>query len=117
MVDFKVGTPYNFRDHNCWHYVADIRKQVNISTKLFKPTSLKNAFKTITAQMQTLEHGLTLVTAKEDYDIVIVKKGAVYHCGLIFGNDVVHCSRPLGQVVKESFVNFTKPYEGFTLWR
>lgn len=117
MVDFKVGTPYSFRNHNCWHYVADVRKQANIATKLFKTETLKSAFKIITAQMQTLDHGLELVTTKKDYDIVIVKKGSAYHCGLIVGNDVVHCSRPLKQVVKESFVNFIKPYEGFTLWR
>tara|TARA_R110002153_G_scaffold238168_5_gene392478 strand:- start:1692 stop:1964 length:273 start_codon:yes stop_codon:yes gene_type:complete len=90
---------------------------MDIKTKTFKPKNISNAFKLITAQMQKLEHGLTLVDTKENFDIIIVKKGAVYHCGLCFGNDVMHCSRPLKQVVKESFIDFIKPYESFTLWR
>tara|TARA_R110000744_G_scaffold14616_2_gene41430 strand:- start:240 stop:533 length:294 start_codon:yes stop_codon:yes gene_type:complete len=97
--------------------VADIRGRMDIKTKTFKPKNISNAFKLITAQMQKLEHGLTLVDTKENFDIIIVKKGAVYHCGLCFGNDVMHCSRPLKQVVKESFIDFIKPYESFTLWR
>lgn len=116
-MDFKIGTPYSFREHNCWDYVANIRRDNNIKTKLFKPANISNAFKMITAQMQKLEHGLTLVDNKQDFDIIIVKKANVYHCGLCFGNDVMHCSRPLKQVVKESFIDFIKPYESYTLWR
>ena len=117
MIDFKIGTPYNFREFNCWDYVASVRADNNIKTKLFKPSNIANAFKLITAQMQKLEHGLTLVTDKQDFDIVIVKKGAVYHCGISYGGDVMHCSRPLKQVVKESFIQFIKPYESHTIWR
>ena len=116
-MDFKIGTPYNFRHYNCWDYVAEIRKDNGIKTKLFKPKNLDNAFKMITAQMQKLEHGLTLVTDKQDFDIIITKKGSVYHCGLCFGGDVIHCSRQLKQVAKESFTDFIKPYESFNLWR
>ena len=117
MIDFNIGAPYSLRDHNCWDYVASVRSQVNISTKLFRPTNITNAFKLITSQMQKLEHGLRLVTSKQDFDIIIVKTGTTYHCGLCYGNDVLHCSRQLKQVVKESFTEFTKPYESFTLWR
>lgn len=116
-MDFLIGTPYNFREFNCWDYVAKIRKDNGIKTKLFKPKNLANAYHLITSQMQKLEHGLTLVTDKQDFDIVITKKGSVYHCGLYYMGDVIHCSRNLKQVVKESFVNFVKPYESYTLWR
>ena len=116
-MDFKIGTPYNFKDYNCWDYVSDIRKDNGIKTKLFKPKNLTNAFKEITAQMQKLGHGLTLVTDKQDFDIIITKKGSIYHCGLCVGGDVIHCSRQLKQVVKESFSDFIKPYESFKLWR
>lgn len=116
-MDFLIGTPYNFRVFNCWDYCAKIRKDNNIKTKLFKPRNVSNAYNMFNAQMQKLDHGLTLVTDKQDFDIVIVKKGSVYHCGIIYGNDVMHCSRPLKQVVKESFIEFIKPYESHTLWR
>ena len=117
MIDFKIGTPYNFKDYNCWDYCADVRRDNGIKTKLFKPKNLANAFKEITAQMQKLGHGLMLVTDKQDFDIIITKKAGIYHCGLCYGNDVIHCSRQLRQVVKEPFVNFIKPYESHNLWR
>ena len=117
MTDFKIGAPYNFRDYNCWDYVADIRKDNGIKTSLFKPSNLANAFKEITAQMQKLSHGLMLITDKQNFDIVITRKGSAYHCGLIYNNDVIHCCRQLKQVVKESFTDFIKPYESYTLWR
>lgn len=116
-MDFLIGTPYNFRDFNCWDYVAKIREDNNIKTKLFKPKNLSNAYLLITAQMQKLDHGLTLVTVRQDFDIIITKSGGTYHCGLCFGGDVVHCSRQLKQVVKESFTDFIKHYESYNLWR
>jgi hypothetical protein len=117
LIDFKIGKPYSFREYNCWDHVAEVRKENGIKTKLFKPKNLDNAYKLITAQMQKLESGLTLVDHKIDMDIVIVKKGRTYHCGLCFGDDVIHCSRQLKQVVKESFSDFIKTYESYTLWR
>lgn len=116
-MDFKIGIPYSLRSYNCWDYVADIRKQAGIKTKLFKVESISSAFKKIGDEMKKLEHGLTLVTAKQDFDIVIVKKGSTYHCGLCIGNDVLHCSRQLKQVVKQTFTEFNKGYESYTLWR
>lgn len=117
MIDFKIGTPYSFKDYNCWDYVSDIRHDNGIKTDIFKPDTLNNAFKLIAEQTQKLEHGLALVTDKQDLDIIITKKGSIYHCGLCFGGDVIHCSRQLKQVVKESFTDFIKPYESFNLWR
>ena len=117
MIDFKIGTPYSFRSYNCWSYVVDIRNNNGIKTKLFKPVSLTDAFAVFSEQTRKLEHGLLQVNNKKDFDIVIVKKGKTYHCGLCFGGDVIHCSRQLKQVVKESFIEFIKPYEDYTLWR
>lgn len=117
MIDFMVGTPYVFRTFNCWDYVAKVRVDNGIKTKLFKPKNLDNAFKMVKAEMQKLGHGLTKVSSPENFDIIITRKGEVYHCGLYYNNDVVHCSRQLRQVVKESFADFTKPYEEYTLWR
>lgn len=117
MIDFKIGKHYSFRDYNCWDYVADIRKTNGIKTKLFKPKNLANAFKMITAQMQKVGHGLILVSKPENFDIVMVKKGDIYHCGLYYDNLVIHCSRQLRQVVSESFVDFKKPYSECTFWR
>ena len=117
MIDFKIGKPYNFTTYNCWDYSAEIRKENGIETKLFKPRNLSNAFKEITSQMRKLDAGLMLVSDKQDFDIIMTKKGRSYHCGICFGSDVMHCSRGLKQVVKESFVDFIKPYESYTIWR
>lgn len=116
-MDFLIGTPYSFKSFNCWHYVSSIRDSNGIKTKLFDVASLNGAFKTIKSEMQKLDHGLTKVEAPENFDIVITRKAKVYHCGLYFNGDVMHCSRALRQVVKESFSDFIKPYESFTLWR
>lgn len=117
MIDFNIGKPYSFKNYNCWDYVADIRKSNGIETTIFKPKNKNNAFQMFTAQMQKLGHGLTKVNNKQDLDIIIVRKGAAYHCGLIYGADVMHNSNQLKQVIKESFVEFIKPYESYTLWR
>ena len=116
-MDFLIGTPYSFRDFNCWDYVAKVRKDNGIDTKLFNVKSLHGAFKLIREQTQKLDHGLTIVNTKQNFDIVIAKKDDEYHCGLYFDGYVVHCSRQLKQVVKEKFADFIKPYESYTLWR
>lgn len=116
-MDFLIGTPYSFRDFNCWHYVSKVRADNNIKTKLFKPRNMANAFQIIKAEMQVLGHGLTRATSPENFDIVIVKSGKIYHCGLYYEKEVMHCSRALRQVVKESFNDFTSAYEEYSLWR
>ena len=116
-MDFLIGTPYSFRSFNCWNYVSKVRASNGIKTKLFNPESLTGAFLLIEREVKKLDHGLVKVKDPENFDIVITRKGKVYHCGLWFNGDVMHCSRQLKQVVKESFTDFIKPYESFTLWR
>ena len=116
-MDFMIGEPYAFRLFNCWDYVSKIRSNNGIKTKLFKPKNLNNAFKLIKTEMQKLEHGLIKVDTPENFDIVITRKGNIYHCGIYFNDDVMHCSRAYKQVIKETFADFIKPYESFTLWR
>lgn len=117
MIDFLIGTPYSFRNFNCWDYVVKVRDLNNIKTKLFKPKNTAVAFECFTAEMQKLDHGLLKTDTPENFDIVIVKKDKVYHCGLYYNGDVVHCSRPLKQVVSESLSDFKKPYSECTFWR
>ena len=116
-MDFMIGVPYVFRTFNCWDYVAKVRADNGIKTKLFRPRNKESAFKMIKSEMQKIGHGLTKVDVAEDFDIIITRKGEVYHCGLYYNGEVVHCSRQLRQVVKESFTDFIKPYEEHTLWR
>ena len=117
MIDFKVGAPYSFRNYNCWDYCVDIRNAAGFKTKEFKVKTLRAGFSEIAKQMNEIEHGLLLVTEKENFDIVMVKRCESYHCGLFYDGDVIHCSGHLKQVVKQSFNSFIESYESFTLWR
>jgi hypothetical protein len=116
-----IGMPYSFRRFNCWDYVVFARKDFGIKTKLFKPSTLKESFQVITAQMGKLESGLSLVTDPQNFDIVIVERvisgNKVYHCGIYHEGNVSHCCNHFGSVRYESFAEFKKNYNGVTLWR
>ena len=120
-MDWQIGKPYSFRNFNCWDYVKEIRESRGIKTRAFQPVNIKNAFEIITAEMQKISHGLTRVQSPENFDVVIVHKKegkkTLYHCGVFFNGEVRHCSRALRQVVNESFSDFKRQYDGFTLWR
>lgn len=120
-MDFLIGKPYSFRNFNCWDYVAEIRAQAGIETKLFKVNNLDNAYKLITSQMQKLDHGLCKVDEPVDYDVVICSHilhgKKLYHCGLFYGGLVLHCSRSQKQVVSEKLNEFIENYGEVTFWR
>lgn len=120
-MNLYIGKPYSFRKFNCWDYVAKVRADNNIKTKLFQPVNMENAFDTITAEMQKLGHGLTKVTTPRDFDIVITKKDTskrpIYHCGLFYGGGVAHCSVQEKQVVYSSLSEFKANANGVTFWR
>lgn len=119
--DFLIGKPYSFRSFNCWDYAVKIRKMNNIVTKQFKPRDLTNAFEVITAEMQKLDHGLTKVSMPQNFDIIILDKRdrgrLIYHCGIYHDGNVAHCSRASGQVLYESYKDFTNSYDGAVIWR
>ena len=120
-ISSYTGKPYSFKRYNCWDHAVAVRKDNGIKTKAFSPKSMSNAFKIITAEMQRLDHGLTLVDAPQNYDVVIIKKAccepAVYHCGVWFNGMVSHCSRDAGQVIMEPIQAFSAGYERVTFWR
>ena len=119
-MDFYIGKPYSFRSFNCWDYVSLVREDNNIKTKQFQPLNLDNAFDIITAEMQKLGHGLSLVNSPRNFDIIIVKKlgeRTIYHCGIYYNGDVMHCSLAAKQVIKQTYNDFKKGYDELTIWR
>lgn len=121
MIDFKIGKPYNFRKYNCWDYVREIRQENGIKTRQYQPQNLDNAFEIITAEMQKLGNGLTKVIKPKNFDIVIghnkTSKRNIYHCGLFFDNQVIHCDRKLRQVVAQDAQGFYRSFDGVKFWR
>jgi len=121
MIDFYIGKPYSFRDFNCWDYVALVRSENGIKTRKYQAVNLGNAFEIITAEMQKLGNGLTLVSNPADFDIIIAhkKKGEslVYHCGLYYKGEIMHCDRNLKQVVAQNYKEFSQGFEGVKIWR
>lgn len=117
MIDFNIGAPYSFRSYNCWHYALDIRKANGIDTELFNPPTLKAAYELIGEKIDSGNHGLIKSLTPKDFDIVIVKSNAEFHCGLYYKGFVMHCSRALKQVVRESLTDFKKNYSECTFWR
>lgn len=120
-MELYIGTPYSFRSFNCWDYVAKVRADNNIKTRLFKPRNISNAFEIITAEMKKIDNGLTKVDELQDFDIVIAHtiqgKRPLYHCGLYYQGHVAHCSQLLKQVVYEPYSEFLTQYDGVTKWR
>ena len=121
MIDLHIGQAYSFRSFNCWDYAVLIRKENGIKTKLFKPKTMDNAFRLITAEMRKLDHGLTKVDEPEDFDILIVNRRLggrlIYHCGIFYQGSVAHCSRDAGQVMFDTYRDFIKGYEDCIAWR
>ena len=121
VLSSYIGRQYSFRRFNCWDCAVEIRKEFDIKTKLFKPATLKESFKVITAQMQKLESGLTLVSSPDNFDIIIVSriigKNKVYHCGIYHDKNVIHCCPDFGSVRYESIDDFRAKYKEVTLWR
>ena len=121
MLAKFIGIPYSFRKMNCWHFVVLVRKEFNIKTKMFKTRTLEDAFKVITAQMQLINHGLSIVDTPQNFDIVIVEKKKsnrrVFHCGVYYDGGVLHCDNVFKSSRYEPLSEFKKGYEGVTFWR
>ena len=121
MLSKFIGIPYNFRKMNCWHFVVLVRKEFNIKTRMFKTRTMQDAFDTITAQMQIVDNGLTLVDEPQNFDIVIVEqwrgKRRVFHCGVFHDGSVIHCDGTFGSSRYEPLTEFKKGYKGVTFWR
>ena len=120
MLTKYIGKRYSFRSYNCWDFVVEARKEIGIDTKVFKPATIKDAFKVVTAQMQKLGHGLTKVDEPQNFDIVIVSKQnkfTSYHCGLCYNGLVVHCDPIVGSVTSCSLFEFTREKDGVSFWR
>ena len=121
MLTQYIGKPYSFKKFNCWDFVALVRKDNGIKTKLFKVRNMDEAFETFTAQMAKVGSGLLRVESPGDFDVVVVtrtlKGRKTYHCGLYYNGDVAHCCNNFGAVRAESLAEFTKDYEGVTFWR
>ena len=120
MLNKYIGKRYSFRAYNCWDAVVEMRKDCGIETKIFKPKTLRDAFKVVTAQMQKLGHGLSKVDEPENFDIVIVSKKShimSYHCGLFYNGAVVHCCPLVGSVASCSLFEFTRDKDGVSFWR
>ena len=119
-MEFYIGKAYSFRDFNCWDYVSLIREENNIKTKQYQPLNLSNAFDLITAEMQKLGNGLTLINSPQDFSIVIGSRKNnnkfLYHCGLYYQGMVMHCDRNLRQVVSEPYNEFTSKFQDFKIW-
>jgi hypothetical protein len=120
-MEFYIGMPYSLRLFNCWDYVAKVRADNNIKTKLFKPKNLANAFEMITAEMKKIDNGLTRVDKLKDLDIVIAHKNMgsrpLYHCGIYYQGSVAHCCRTAKQVIFQPYDEFMEVFDGVTMWR
>lgn len=120
-MDWMIGKPYSFKSFNCWEYSRKIREQAGIKTHVFTVKNLKDAFETIQNEMLSSEHGLIKVSSASNFDVIIARKAKgdknIYHCGVFFNGDVRHCSRTLKQVVNESFNDFIKQYDDYSIWR
>lgn len=121
MINWMIGKPYSFRSFNCWNYAAQIREDNGIKTRVFAPLNIENAFKLITAEMQSINCGLVKVDEPKNFDIVMCHKTIrgrlVYHCGVYYNGDVNHCSRESKQVIHGTYKEFINGYEGVTFWR
>ena len=121
MKQFYIGKAYSFRSFNCWHYVSKVRADQGIETKAFSTKNFKEAFSTITKQMRGVDHGLTKVDKPQNFDIVIINKTELgrlsYHCGVFHNGYIAHCDRVSGQVLYQTYKQFTQGYEGAVIWR
>lgn len=121
MIESYTGKAYNFRRYNCWHHVVAVRADAGIKTKTFKPRTMANAFRIITAEMQRLDQGMLRVDSPEDYDVIIAivpnTDPLEYHCGIYHKGMVSHACRCARQVMLEPFDKFMANYEGAVFWR
>ena len=120
-MDFDIGKRYDFRTHNCWDYVRNIRLKAGLTAKKYNAGTLESAFEMITSEMQKLGNGLTKVDNPNNLDVVIgyknVGKRLSYHCGIFYDNQVIHCDRKMRQVVAQSAQDFYKGFDGVKFWR
>ena len=123
MIDLTqyIGIPYHFRTFNCWDLVVKIRANFGIKTKMFKPKTLKDSFRVVTAEMQKLDHNLTIADTPQNFDIiiamVIVNGKRTYHTGVYTDGFVTHCCNLFGSVRQEPYASFTVKFDEVTIWR
>lgn len=123
MEDLSVyiGKRYRFRSYNCWTHVVAVRADFGIKTKSYGPRTVKDAFEVITAEMQKLDHNMTLVSEPQNFDIVIAEKTHLgvktYHCGIYHNGNVNHCCNIFGSVRSQRINEFLQEYESHTIWR
>ncbi len=122
-INNYTGKRYGFLTYNCWHHVVNVRKDVGIKTKVYTVTSM--AVGVIASKFNTErisnQHGLTLITEPQNYDIIIFIRPVAgtdyYHAGIYYNNYISHCCNIRKQVVLEPLSEAVKLRRKIEFWR
>lgn len=117
MIEY-VGIPYNLLNNgglNCWTFVALIYAK-ELDQELIDFTPESNSVSAINAAFTKAfmdgSHGFCQVDRPADFDVVVIKAfrkmSTMFHCGVMYDNNVVHCSREHKQSVYEPLSKMSK---------
>ncbi|EJB2979356.1 hypothetical protein ABXH80_004080 [Salmonella enterica] len=119
-INSYTGLPYDFRKHNCWHHVRNVRADAGFSTPDFdvkSPTAISEAFDAGHSNPK----GLTQVLTPQNFDAVLmgVKHGGrlVWHAGVYYDGMISHCELASRQVRLDSLSDIKKTYTRIEFWR
>lgn len=119
-INAYTGLPYNFRTHNCWHHVINVRADAGISTPAFD-VATPSAADAMFAEGHRDSRGLSRVDAPQDFDAVLMGephgKRIVWHSGVYYQGYVSHCAMAARMVKLEALADIRALYSEIEFWR
>lgn len=122
-INSYTGKRYGFMTYNCWQHIVCVRKDAGIKTKMYTVVSMAGEVvaSKFNEERTKNEHGLTLITKPQNYDIIIFVRSMVgtdyHHAGIYYDEYISHCCNAVGQVILEPLRNAVKNRRSIEFWR
>lgn len=119
-INDYTGLPYNFRERNCWHHVANVRADAGLETPRFD-VATPSAAGAMFAEGHRDSKGLVRVDAPQDFDAVLMglRHGAriIWHSGVYYQGYVSHCEMAARMVKLETLADIRARFQEIEFWR
>jgi len=121
MIAELIGIPYDLHNKkgvNCWGLVALVYdKMLGKSLISFDVKSYRDIANTFTQAFIDNAHGFKKTDKPNNFDVVTMNKGKLFHCGIYHDGNILHSSLEAKQVVYEKYNNVVRQFEVIEFWQ
>lgn len=126
-VDDYLGIQYDIHNNsglNCWGLVASVYNDCMTDTLADFPSDSRDPrviSAIFTAAFANGSHGFIKTGIADDYAVIVMRRntkfGPVFHCGVMYGGSVLHCSHECGGVVYQPLSIATLGFKEYEFWQ